>query len=98
VDLVQIDTEGYDYEIVRQIALDQYRPALVLYEHYHLDPDDRRACELHLRNHGYRSISNFMDTLAVRVDPADRRTSRLLTLLAKLYGEGADGGQQTQLP
>lgn len=84
LDLVQIDTEGYDYEIVRQIDLDKYMPTLVMYEHYHLEPDERTACELFLRSHGYSTISNFMDTVAVRIDASDKRSRRLGNLLTKL--------------
>lgn len=84
MDLVQMDTEGYDYEIIKQIDLDGYRPVLVMYEHYHLRPGEREACELHLERHGYQSISNFMDTLSVRTDPADDRSNSLTRLLTKL--------------
>jgi FkbM family methyltransferase len=84
IDLVQIDTEGYDYEVVKQIDLEKHQPAIVLYEHYHLQPGEREACELHLENHGYRSISNFFDTLSVRIDPADKRARRINRLLTRL--------------
>ena len=36
VDLLLIDTEGHDWQILRSIDLDQQRPRLVIYEHYHL--------------------------------------------------------------
>jgi FkbM family methyltransferase len=92
-DLVQIDTEGYDYEVVKQIDLDKHRPAVVLYEHYHLRPGEREMCEQHLERHGYRSISNFFDTLSVRVDPTDRRARRLNRLLTRLQADA--GGPAT---
>lgn len=84
IDLVQIDTEGYDFEIVKQVDLDRFKPALILYEHYHLRPGEREACEHHLESHGYRSISNFMDTLSVRIDPDDELSTRLAGLLTEL--------------
>jgi FkbM family methyltransferase len=84
VDLVQIDTEGYDYEVIRQIDLDKVRPAFILFEHYHLRSDERDACQSYLESHGYRSISNFMDTVAIRDDPNDKRSVRLGDLLTKL--------------
>jgi FkbM family methyltransferase len=84
VDLVQIDTEGYDYEIIRQIDLDKYQPAFILFEHYHLRPDERDECQSYLERHGYRSISNFMDTVAIHEDPTDKRSVRLVNLLTKL--------------
>jgi hypothetical protein len=90
-DLVQIDTEGYDHEVVKQIDFDRYRPAIVLYEHYHLQPAEREVCERHLAANGYRSISNFFDTLAVRVDGVDRRARRLSRLLRSLEADARRG-------
>jgi FkbM family methyltransferase len=84
IDLLQIDTEGYDYEVIRQVDLDKHRPALILFEHYHLTSDDRRACEDLLDSRGYRTISNFMDTIAIRIDDADRRNRRLAKTLSGL--------------
>jgi len=97
-DLVQIDTEGYDCEVVKQIDLDKYRPAVVLYEHYHLRPGEREACEQHLERHGYRSISNFFDTLSVRVDPSDRRARRLNRLLTRLHADAARAATDSTPP
>lgn len=85
VDLIQIDTEGYDFEIIRQIDLDRYRPLIVLYEHFHLAPDERQACELHLREKGYICGSNYMDTLAVR---ADGKLGRRLAALLQTLDDG----------
>ena len=84
LDLIQIDTEGYDYEIIRQIDLDRYRPSFILFEHYHLRPDERDSCRSSLERHGYRAISNFMDTVAILDDPTDKRSVRLVKLLTKL--------------
>ena len=37
VDLFHIDTEGYDWRILRQLPLHQMKPSIILYEHRHLD-------------------------------------------------------------
>jgi FkbM family methyltransferase len=66
IDVVHIDTEGFDYEVVKLIDLDRWQPAVVLYEHLHLSAADRAACAEHLRAAGYRLVSDAMDTLAVR--------------------------------
>ena len=36
VDVFIIDTEGYDYHILKQIDLGRLRPKIILYEHAHL--------------------------------------------------------------
>jgi FkbM family methyltransferase len=65
VDVVQIDTEGYDLEILELIDFERYRPRLVMYEHLHLDSaDQERAREL-LRSRDYELVGDGMDVLAV---------------------------------
>lgn len=91
IDLLQIDTEGYDYEVIRQVDLDAHRPALILYEHLHLAPDDRRACEDLVHSHGYTTVSNVMDTVAIRIDDSDRRSRRLARTLEGLRAEPVAG-------
>jgi FkbM family methyltransferase len=87
IDLVQIDTEGHDYEVIKLIDLEKHQPAILLYEHYHLQPHDRDACERHLERHGYGLVSNYFDTIAVRIDSADRRTQRLSRLLTRVRAD-----------
>jgi FkbM family methyltransferase len=65
VDVVQIDTEGYDREVLELIDLDRFGPSLVIYEHLHLDPSDRSAAEKRLADHGFQLVSDGMDTLGV---------------------------------
>ena len=43
VDLVQMDTEGYDFEIVKLIDLDRLRPRLIMYEAPPFRRPDRAA-------------------------------------------------------
>jgi FkbM family methyltransferase len=67
LDLVHIDTEGYDLQVLRQIDFAKYRPAIVLYEHIHLNSVDRDYSQSLLRARGYRIINCGLDTLALRV-------------------------------
>ena len=65
VDLVVIDTEGHDWEIVRSIDLAAWRPELLVYEHFHLDPGDREACLAHVHAAGYRTMEEGFDTFCL---------------------------------
>ena len=67
-DLLHIDAEGYDWEILRRIELERYRPSVVLYEHKHLTPEDQRSVETRLEIGGYAWHQAWLDTLAVRRD------------------------------
>lgn len=66
-DLVQIDAEGFDYEILKMIDWAQ-RPALIHYETLHLAIPDRVAAWDLLRGKGYRLYAtDSYNTLAIRV-------------------------------
>ena len=74
VDLLVIDTEGLDWQILRGVDLTRDPPWLILFEHYHLDPDDRAAAHAHLRAHGFETMEEGFDTFAARpgLDALDR--------------------------
>jgi FkbM family methyltransferase len=80
IDLVQIDTEGYDAEVIKLIDLELHSPKLLMFEHLHLKPTDWDACLAHLRRHGYEDISDSMDTVCLRVGALGHRQRRLLHL------------------
>jgi FkbM family methyltransferase len=81
VNLVLIDTEGYDSAIVRSIDFDVWRPELLVYEHYHLSADERSAAAEHVRGQGYETMEEGFDTFCLRAgaDERLRRTWRRLT-------------------
>jgi FkbM family methyltransferase len=64
IDLLQIDTEGWDYEILKLIDFDQMKPAIINYEHAHLNPDDWDAAVGLLVRNGYRVGVGRYDTVA----------------------------------
>jgi FkbM family methyltransferase len=66
--LLHIDTESYDYQILRTIDFSKYRPALVIYEHRHLASAENGACAAMLTNLGYQLREDGDDTWAA--DPA----------------------------
>jgi FkbM family methyltransferase len=75
VDLVAIDTEGYDGEIIGMFPFDRFRPQLFVYEHYHLTSAARTSTAQHLRGHGYETMEEGLDTFALARD-ADPRLVR----------------------
>lgn len=79
IDVLHIDTEGYDYEIIKLADLARWRPKVLMFEHLHLDPGSYAECLRHVRSHGYEDVSNPMDTLCLRADvaPGHRRLERL---------------------
>jgi FkbM family methyltransferase len=66
LDLVLIDTEGFDFQVLLQVDLNTYKPSVVLYEHYHLSPEDKANARSLLEEHGYRLTEFEEDTLARR--------------------------------
>jgi len=67
IDLIVIDTEGYDLEILRQLDLIRFRPDLIVYEHKHLNERERTiAADLLIAN-GYSVQSTaWANTVAMR--------------------------------
>jgi FkbM family methyltransferase len=64
IDLLLVDTEGYDYEILRQIDFETMAPAILLYEHQYMHKQQRRLVEKELNVRGYRISRHFGNTLA----------------------------------
>ena len=63
VDVLQIDTEGYDYQVLRHFDFASSRPQVVMFEHRHLSQDDRDAADNLLVMHGYSLKRHEFDTL-----------------------------------
>lgn len=78
IDLLHIDTEGYDFEILKTVDWDRFRPAMVIYEHLHLDDGDRAAARTFLTTRGYGCLQEHMDTWCVdmRADDPELRPLR----------------------
>jgi len=78
LDLLVTDTEGYDFELLRNIDLAAHHPRLIVYEHFHLSPEDRAACRDYVRGVGYETMEEGFDTwcLDAGVDDDVTRTWR----------------------
>jgi FkbM family methyltransferase len=66
VDILQIDAEGYDWQILQSIDFGRIRPAIVRFEYRNLPPADADACLEFLAGFGYRFLLERRDIVAVR--------------------------------
>jgi FkbM family methyltransferase len=86
IDLIHIDTEGYDFDVIKLIDLERFRPKLLMFEHFHFTDSERKSCADHLRAAGYELLAENMDTIAWDMratSPRDRRLNRLWRGLAE---------------
>ena len=65
IDLLQIDTEGFDFEIIKMFPFDQLKPALISFESERLSIEDMKACEVYLKKLGYNVSPIERDSVAV---------------------------------
>jgi len=68
IDLLQIDVEGYDYELLKLLDFQIMKPRLIRYEHRHLSLSDIASCRKYLGYNGYRLLPMKYDTGAVLTD------------------------------
>lgn len=70
LDLLQIDTEGYDWRVLQTLDLARTAPRLIQFEHGHLSPGDISRMTAHLNDHGYSLYfgGHQSDSLAMRGD------------------------------
>ena len=80
LDVVQIDVEGYDYEVLRQVDLDRLAPLLVMYEHHHLSPEERADARALLQRAGFEAFAEGLDTVALHVGRVSPGHERLLAV------------------
>ena len=64
IDLLQIDCEGFDYEIIKMIDFDNMLPRLIHYEHAHLSRSEETDCQQLLIDRGYGLCVERNDTTA----------------------------------
>ena len=65
ISFLQIDTEGYDFEIIKMIDFEKYKPQIIRYECCTLSADDNQACIDLLFKQGYQFFDEGNDIIAV---------------------------------
>lgn len=64
LDLLQIDTEGYDFEIIKTIDFSDLKPEMISFESEHLSDSDYDECTCLLESHGYQIKKIDRDSVA----------------------------------
>lgn len=64
IDLLQIDAEGYDFEVIKMLDFQSLKPAIIHFERNHLSPVDREECYVLLIDNGYKIAIEGRDVLA----------------------------------
>ncbi len=64
IDLLQIDTEGYDFEIIKTVDFVNLKPRLIIFENEHLSKEDLEDCEKLLIGNGYKLKHQGRDSIA----------------------------------
>lgn len=67
IDLLNIDAEGYDFEVIKSIDFGKCRPSIIHYEHRHLGRD-KEQCEQYLMQFGYNLYFNRNNTVAIDME------------------------------
>lgn len=62
--LIQIDAEGYDYEIIKSINFTETKPSVLRFEFTHLSDADFNECIHLLASHNYQFIPERRDIIA----------------------------------
>ncbi len=67
IDILQIDTEGQDYNVLKTIDLVRSHPLIIQFEHGHLAPREINGAVTYLNTNGYRVLygGHQTDTLAL---------------------------------
>ena len=65
-DLLQIDTEGFDYEVIKIFNIAKTQPKVIVYENTHLSKADRFSCEKLLESNDYSWKDYDANTLAMK--------------------------------
>ncbi|MGQ9620814.1 MAG: FkbM family methyltransferase [Bacteroidales bacterium] len=70
INWLQIDTEGYDYEIIKMFNPAETRPEVIVYENIHLSDNQKKECRELLEKLGYTCRDFGPNSLAI-LNPSD---------------------------
>lgn len=65
LDYLQIDTEGFDYEVLKMFDFTKFKPKIIKYESINLNESDNNSLTKSLKKHGYFLFKEFGDTIGI---------------------------------
>jgi FkbM family methyltransferase len=65
LDWLQIDTEGFDFEIIKMFNIPKIKPKVIVFENHHLSEADKQECSAFLQKEGYKLRVFKGDTMAM---------------------------------
>ncbi len=63
---LQLDTEGFDFEIIKMFNLEEYSPEVIIYENLHFTKEEQQECTDYLKMKGYLCHDFGPDTAAMK--------------------------------
>jgi len=66
VDLLQIDCEGYDFEVIKLFNIAKTQPKVIVFENSHIGNDGNSECDILLSSNGYQYKNMGPNTLAMK--------------------------------
>jgi FkbM family methyltransferase len=66
LDLLQVDTEGFDFEILKMVDFEKILPFIVIFEHQHLKHREYKILLKKLKKSGYKSYKSNWDTVSIK--------------------------------
>lgn len=85
LDLMLVDTEGYDGEVVAQLDPQGQLPRLLIYEHCLMTGEERERCRATVAGLGYEAVEEMLDTWCLDTTPADGLTAAWRKLSGTAY-------------
>lgn len=67
LDYLQVDTEGFDSEIIKMIDFDTIKPSIIKYESVNLEIEEQNKLIVLLRNKGYHTFNELEDTVGINL-------------------------------
>jgi FkbM family methyltransferase len=67
IDLLAIDTEGFDFEILKMLPLEEMDPQVIIYEEEHFDKQTKQECKSYLEKLGYQYHQADRDVYAIKL-------------------------------
>jgi FkbM family methyltransferase len=67
-DYFQVDTEGYDYQVVKMFNFDKYKPKLIKAEFVNLTIQEKNKMKIKLVNNGYYVFYEGLDIVGVNLN------------------------------